>query len=520
MAATLEDVLITEELARRPSRPPDHRAEADAVARLAAILADPESDALQALVDAIVDMGIAESAGVSLRVPGDGDVDCFWRAAAGAWRGHAGTTAPLDQTPCGVVIARNTALLLREPGRYFPAPDLTPGIHEILLVPLHVDSEAVGSVWAVSHDAARSFEQEDARLLLRLGALASVAYRLETALRRSEEERAEAVTDLRRTKDRLRQLVEGVPLLLWRAGDDGRWRWASPQWTRLTGQTVDASLGDGWLGPVHPDDRRRARRAWRLAKSDDAFHVEYRIHDLEADRYRWFQTRATPVRDEDGRIVEWLGSSTDIDDLESLRAHERGLRAELQHRVRNTLAVVRSIARRTAERSDTLEDFQMHFDGRIAAFARSQSLVARDPNGGVDLETLIAEELFAHHAHEGDQVTIEGPPVRLQPKVADTLGLALHELTVNAVKYGGLSSDRGHVSVRWEVDGSVAAPMLALTWRDAAPGRTVTRPVHHGFGRELIERSLGYDLDAVTDLTIGPDGARCDIRLPLAGRMA
>jgi PAS domain S-box-containing protein len=512
---TLDDVLITDELNDRPSRDPDYRLEADAGAALGAALASGEGDALQTLTDTIIARGIAESAGVSLRRAGADATQCFWRAVSGRWRAFAGTSIPLDKTPCSIVIARRTALLFRDPGRYFSEPAVTPDIHEILMVPLIVDGDAVGSIWAVSHGADRCFEREDVRLLLRLGTLAAVAWRLETRLARTEQARAGASADLKTTQERLRQLVEGVPLLLWRAADTGNWTWASPQWTQLTGQSRDESLGQGWLEPVHPDDRRRARQAWRQAKAKQAFEVDYRLYDRATGEYRWFQTRASPVREADGTIVEWLGTSSDIDDLQRLREHERKLLAELQHRVRNALAAVRSIARRTIERSDTIETFQLHFDGRLGAFARAQALAARDPNAGVDLEALIVEELFVHQAREGERLTIAGPPVRLSPKIAEALGLAIHELAINAVKYGGLSSSDGYVEIRWRVDGSAAAPLLALTWRDSVPGSVAMPSGHAGFGRELIERSLTYELGASTALTIGPDGAHCDIRVPL-----
>lgn len=513
MAASLDDVLITADLARRPQRPPDYHAEADAVAALAAALTEPESDALQALADTIVAMGIAGSAGVA--VTDTARNECLWRAAAGHWRDHAGMRMRLDEAPCGVVVTDNAAALFREPDRVFAAPAVTPAAHELLMAPLHIDGEAIGAVWAASHDPERAFDQEDLRLLLRLGALASAAYRLEAALRASEETRAETAAHLEDAEGRLRQLVEGVPLLLWRATGEGRWTWASPQWTALTGRETERSLGHGWLDPVHLDDRQRAKRAWRLAKDAQVFDAEYRIYDLEADRYRWFQTRATPVRNDRGEIVEWLGTSTDVDDLETLRGRQQALLSELQHQVRNALAVVRSLARRTAERCDSVEEFQMHFDGRLGAFARARSLITRDAAGGVDLEMLIAEELLAHHAHDGDRVTISGPAVRLNPRMADALGLAIHELVVNAVKYGGLSDSRGRVAVTWEIEESIDGPRLALAWTDGVPGGSIPRRAHHGFGSELIERSLVYELDAVTDLSIGADGVHCNIRVPL-----
>jgi len=517
-AATLDDILATDELAKRPSRDPDYQAEAAAIAKLAETVAGHPRDALQCLTDIIVGMDIADSAGVSLREPGENPVRCTWQAVSGAWRAYVGHSHRLDQTPCGVVIAHDAAMLFRDPGRYFTQLVMEPGIDEILLVPFHVDDEPAGVIWAVSHSHSRRFEREDVRLLLRLAAFASVACRMADVLRQAEAAHEQARAELRETELRFRQLVEGIPQLLWRATDAGRWTWASPQWTQFTGQSEHASHGFGWLDRVHPDDRRRARRAWRLAEGAEAFDVECRIHEATGNRYRWFQARAAPVRDESGAIVEWLGTATEIDDLKSLREHERVLLAELQHRVRNTLAVVRSIARRTAENSDGIEVFQMHFDGRLGAFARSQSLVTRDPNGGVDLESLVAEELFAHHAHEGERATIAGPPVRLKPKIADILGLAIHELAVNAVKYGGLSSDRGTVEVTWQVDGPRNRRILTLNWADSAPDRPVARQRHHGFGSELIERSLIYELDAESRLDFGPDGVHCMIRLPLAGR--
>jgi PAS domain S-box-containing protein len=485
------------------------------MAGLTAALAHPSSNALQALADTIVAMGIAGSAGVSLAISTENGPQCLWRAVSGQWSRYVGKSVQLDLTPCSFVIMRNTALLFENPSRYFTEPKVEPGIHEILMVPLRSDGVAIGAIWGVSHDDRHRFEQEDLRLLERLSALASVAFRLDEELERAQEERGGALEDLARTKESLRQMVEGVPLLLWRASNEGNWTWASPQWTGLTGQSCKASLGQGWLNPVHPADRERARRAWRRAGGAQAFQVEYRIYDLAADRYRWFQTRASPVYDSTGAIVEWLGSSADVDDLETLREHERALLAELQHRGRNTLAMVRSIARRTLARSDTLEEFQMNFEGRLDAFARSQALVARDPNAGVDLATLVADELLAHHARESDRVVIAGPAVRLPGKVADTLGLAIHELVVNAVKYGGLSDDLGRVDVNWRIEQGADCPALAFSWFDTRPGLVVDVVEVHGFGRELIERILVYDLDAETSLTIGADGARCDIRLPL-----
>jgi len=328
----------------------------------------------------------------------------------------------------------------------------------------------------------------------------------------TEQRRAERA--LHESDARFRELVEGIPQLVWR-GVGGEWTWASPQWTAYTGQTEPDSRGWGWLEPVHPDDRDAARAAWTQARTTGGFDVEYRLRRAADGAYRWFRTRATPVRGRGGKIVEWLGTSTDIDDLRGLQERQQLLLAELQHRVRNTLSVVRSIARRTAASNATIEEYTAHFDGRLNAFARTQAAVTRDPPAGVDLEALIAEELLAHGAREGRQVRIDGPGLRLRPKAAETLGLAVHELATNAVKYGALSTPIGRLDVRWTIEGRGQVRRLKLEWCEDLAGRPVAPPRRRGFGLDMLKQTLAYDLGAETALDFAPRGLRCTIELPL-----
>lgn len=202
--------------------------------------------------------------------------------------------------------------------------------------------------------------------------------------------------------------------------------------------------------------------------------------------------------------------------LEASERHAKLLLAELQHRVRNTLGVVRSIVRRTAATSDTVEDFASHLDGRINAFARVQAAATRDPSTGIDLEMLVAETLRAHGAHEGVQVTeISGPPVRLRAKPAETLALALHELAINAVKYGALSSEGGRIQVTWSRHEGHGEPRLAFSWVETGLALDSGPPQRRGFGTELIERTLAYDLKGEATLSFERQGLRCTIDLPL-----
>ena len=150
------------------------------------------------------------------------------------------------------------------------------------------------------------------------------------------------VDDLYRLKQRLaeaegqlRTLVEGVPQLLWRSCDMGDWTWASPQWLDFTGQTQERSHGRGWLDAVHPEDREVAMAAWAAARPQGELDVEFRVRRAADGRHLWHRTRSLPVRDARGRIVEWLGTTTDVHGLKELQKRQQVLLAELQYQARD-----------------------------------------------------------------------------------------------------------------------------------------------------------------------------------------
>ena len=219
-----------------------------------------------------------------------------------------------------------------------------------------------------------------------------------------------------------------------------------------------------------------------------------------------------PETDEVDSITEWLGTAADAEGLRGPERRHWLIVAELQHRVRNVLGLVRSLVRRTAETSASAEDYAAHLEGRISALARTQAFAIRQPRDGVSLEELVDAELIAHAAREGN-VKTAGPSIRLRPKAAETLGLALHELTTNAVKFGALSVPEGHLTITWRKELDREDPCVRLEWvEEGVPLRPVT---HHGFGRDLIERTVPYELRGASRLAFEPDGVRCLIDLPL-----
>jgi signal transduction histidine kinase len=208
----LESILCTEELRRRPSRPPNHQKENAALLALSNALADTPRTVLQTLADTILEVCQSGSAGISLLSTDDGGKRFCWPAISGMWKQHIGGGTPRDFGPCGDVLDRNTPLLFGNVARrYTYFEPVTPPVEEALLVPFYVEGKAVGTIWAVAHDPERKFDAEDERLMLSLGRFASSAYQILASLdavhlEMTQRENAEA--SLRLSNSKLESLIE------------------------------------------------------------------------------------------------------------------------------------------------------------------------------------------------------------------------------------------------------------------------------------------------------------------------
>jgi two-component sensor histidine kinase len=194
--------------------------------------------------------------------------------------------------------------------------------------------------------------------------------------------------------------------------------------------------------------------------------------------------------------------------------HERVLRHELQHRINNMLMTIRAIARRTRARSQSLDEFAKSFDDRLAAIARTHALLSRTETSAVAMRELLSQELSAHGAIEGENLTQRGPELLISAKQAQGLSMAFHELSTNAVKYGALSVDNGRIDISWKIDISSAENQLRIRWRET--GVTIERePTRRGFGSDILERSIPHLLHGSFERTLHRDGIECVIVLPL-----
>ncbi|WNO52872.1 PAS domain-containing protein [Stakelama saccharophila] len=332
---------------------------------------------------------------------------------------------------------------------------------------------------------------------------------------------ARTETALRESDERFRGMVKSVPIELFTADAGLHWDYVNERFYEFTGMPERGVLGHGWMTAVHPDDLDRVRDCWLDAgRHGGIFQTELRFQSVEGG-FRSVLLRAEAVRNEAGAVERWYGSASDISEMRLATEHQKLLMAELQHRVKNILAVVRSIFSRTLEAEDSVEQVASHFRGRIDALARTQTILARSPQGQIELEELVRDELLSVDAPmDGMRIRVRGPSVHLFHKPAETLGLAVHELVTNAVKYGALALG-GEIDIFWSVDGqSGSARRLHFTWEEKGVPMVSGDIPREGFGSELIERGLPYQLGATTAFELRPGGVRCVIDIPLIDDMA
>ena len=229
----------------------------------------------------------------------------------------------------------------------------------------------------------------------------------------------------------------------------------------------------------------------------------------------------SPVREEDGRIA---GGSTVMRDVSQRKDTERRaalLLGELDHRVKNILAIVSGIISQTLRANLTPKDFAAEIEGRVQAIATAHSMLTQTGQGDMSLRAICVTEL-APYGHGTSHIGITGGDVALTPKAGLALAMAIHELTTNAAKYGALSTEAGRLTVTWEVTGALGGQTLTFHWTETG-GPAVTPPTRRGFGTTLIERALAHGLDATVNREFLAAGMRCAIAIPLTediGRMS
>ncbi|WP_119168212.1 HWE histidine kinase domain-containing protein [Algihabitans albus] len=233
----------------------------------------------------------------------------------------------------------------------------------------------------------------------------------------------------------------------------------------------------------------------------------------DAEQSRWFQLNVEPTRGGDGQIVGVTGALTDITTLKRHEEQMRVVMRELSHRSKNLLAVIQAVARQTAQTAPDLDVFVRGFADRLRSIALAQDLLVAVDWESTTLNGLIEGQLNPYLPREGGRVRVEGPPVSLSAQATQTLALAFHELTTNAIKYGALSNERGTLEVVWCLTQRDGESYLQLCWRELG-GPLVSEPLTRGFGRTVIEDNVATVLSADITLSFAPEGLEARFEIP------
>jgi PAS domain S-box-containing protein len=332
------------------------------------------------------------------------------------------------------------------------------------------------------------------------------------------------MAELRETTDLLRESKDRLQLAL-NAAQLGSWQY-DPLTRMVTGdercqEIFDVAKNEAaieeLLKPVHPDDVERLWAA--IAAALDPVNpkrsaTEFRLRRRSGE-VRWVETLGLGHFEGAGRerrAVSMAGTAQDITERKEREEKEHLLMREINHRAKNMLSVVDSIAHQTATRNP--EDFVERFSERIQALSANQDLLVRNEWNGVEIADLVRAQL-AHFADLiGSRIAMHGPKLRLNPASAQAIGLALHELATNAGKYGALSTDAGHVDVSWGSDGGT----LTMSWTEREPP-PVSAPQRRGFGTIVMETMAERSVDGKVDLDYAPSGLTWRLTCPAANAL-
>ncbi|WP_161992737.1 PAS domain S-box protein [Aureimonas leprariae] len=303
---------------------------------------------------------------------------------------------------------------------------------------------------------------------------------------------------------------------------------ATPEFCRLFGLAGAERMPAAAIERlIVPEDRHLASNSASRLRGDAVLDVEYRIRRADSGEERWIARRGEFEADASGRPFRFVGVVRDVTeqvrgrrllDEERALADERRnvLAAELAHRLKNTLAVVSSIATQTLRSANDLVSARSTLGERIRALSNAHDVLLSGRRDAAPIGAIV-EAATTLHDGGAKRIRLRGPEIALGPKAALTLSLIVHELATNAGKYGALSSLEGQVEAEWSVlfPPAAAQPMLRFEWRESG-GPPVAPPARRSFGTRLIEMGLSAAPGASAELRYEVDGLRCRIDAPLA----
>jgi PAS domain S-box-containing protein len=355
-------------------------------------------------------------------------------------------------------------------------------------------------------DAELSYEADHGRMRIvavhafPLGEGVAAIWRDITAARQAERRLAQS-------KAQYREVADGIPAAAWMSRPSGKLEYINHAMAQALGRPRRELLGDGWLASVDPQDLPRLLQTRAEARATyGSVHGEVRFRRPDGS-VRILALLGHPRFDAKGKFCGHVGIMSDVTEAREAERRQQLLINELNHRVKNTLSTVQSLVRLTLRDFKLPDEVEQAVTERLMALSGAHDVLSREKWQDAELTDLV-DEVTRPYAETG-RISVSGPHVRISPRTAIALGMALHELTTNAVKHGALSNDEGRVGLSWtRKDGAID-----LQWRERG-GPRVGPPRLSGFGSRLLSRGLAGELGRSAELTYAPEGLSCQISAP------
>jgi len=321
---------------------------------------------------------------------------------------------------------------------------------------------------------------------------------------------------LRESEARFRLIAETAPVMLWMSDERGAWTYVNLALRVFLG--VGSGAGDDlsdlvWSDAVVAEDRPALFNALGASMArQEPFEGDARYYRADG-QIRDVHTVAQPRLDASGRFIGMIGVNIDLTDLRAAETRQRLLINELNHRVKNTLASVQSIARQTLREGQTATAARELLQDRIMAMSVAHDILTRESWEGASVHDIVFGAIQPFIGPDAPRFRVSGPAGRLGPSAALALALALHELSTNAVKYGALSTSEGRVDIVWGP--SEDGRSVKLRWKERG-GPPVTPPTRKGFGSRLLDGGLAADLGGRPTLLFAPDGVEAVVPIALS----
>jgi len=290
---------------------------------------------------------------------------------------------------------------------------------------------------------------------------------------------------------------------------------ANDSFLKLTGYDRKEVLGQSFnFLMAHAADPEALAQIKAEFEENDESGREVLYHRKDGSEF-WAAVFISPVRDENGKVVQYFASFADLTKAKAELAESRMLIDELNHRVKNTLSTVQSIVWQALRTASDPAVIRESIESRLFALSRSHDLLTRENWRSAGLRDLVHDALEPFGVANGrpDRISVSGDNVRIPPKEALALGIAFNELATNAVKYGALSNEEGSIQIGWTVEATSGGKRLVLHWQEK-DGPPVTAPSRRGFGSRVLEGGLGHELEGTVLVDYRPDGVVCTIDVP------